>query len=79
MCDGDLLLYNRLVLSICPETFGMEEVKKALLLLMIGGITKEMVDGMKIRGNINVILMGDPDIAKSQILKHFSNFPPRGI
>ena len=79
MCDGDLQLYNRLALSICPEIFGMEEVKKALLLLMIGGITKEMVDGMKIRGNINVLLMGDPGIAKSQMLKHISTFAPRGI
>lgn len=79
LCDGDLQLYNRLALSICPEIFGMEEVKKALLLLMIGGITKEMVDGMKIRGNINVLLMGDPGIAKSQMLKHISTFAPRGI
>ena len=40
MCDGDMQLYNRLALSICPEIFGMEEVKKALLLLMVGGVTK---------------------------------------
>ena len=58
-------LYTRLASSICPEIFGMDEVKKALLLLMIGGVTKEMNDGMKIRGNINVLLMGDPGIAKS--------------
>ena len=57
----------------------MDEVKRALLLLMIGGVTKEMVDGMKIRGNINVLLMGDPGIAKSQMLKHISTFAPRGI
>ena len=79
MCDGDMQLYNRLALSICPEIFGMEEVKKALLLLMVGGVTKEMVDGMKIRGNVNVLLMGDPGIAKSQMLKHISTFAPRGI
>jgi len=42
-------------------------------------VTKEMVDGMKIRGNINVLLMGDPGIAKSQMLKHISTFAPRGI
>ena len=57
----------------------MDEVKKALLLLMIGGVTKEMVDGMKIRGNINVLLMGDPGVAKSQLLKHIATFAPRGI
>ena len=76
---GEMTLYNRLAASICPEIFGMDEVKKALLLLMIGGVTKEMVDGMKIRGNINVLLMGDPGIAKSQMLKHISTFAPRGI
>ena len=79
VCDGDMQLYNRLAQSICPEIFGMEEVKKALLLLMVGGVTKEMVDGMKIRGNVNVLLMGDPGIAKSQMLKHISTFAPRGI
>jgi DNA replication licensing factor MCM7 len=79
MCDGDMQLYTRLASSICPEIFGMEEVKKALLLLMVGGVTKEMVDGMKIRGNINVLLMGDPGIAKSQMLKHISTFAPRAI
>ena len=52
-------------MSICPEIFGMEEVKSALLLLMVGGVTKEMNDGMKIRGQINALLMGDPGVAKS--------------
>jgi DNA replication licensing factor MCM7 len=79
ICDGDMQLYTRLASSICPEIFGMEEVKRALLLLMVGGVTKEMIDGMKIRGNINVLLMGDPGIAKSQMLKHISTFAPRGI
>ena len=46
---------------------------------MVGGVTKEMVDGMKIRGTINVLLMGDPGVAKSQLLKHISTFAPRAI
>lgn len=46
---------------------------------MVGGVTKEMNDGMKIRGNINVLLMGDPGVAKSQLLKHIASFAPRGI
>ena len=57
----------------------MEQVKEALLLLMIGGETKEMKDGMKIRGQINFLLMGDPGVAKSQLLKHISSFAPRAI
>lgn len=77
--ENSMQVYSRLATSICPEIFGMDEVKRALLLLMIGGVTKEMVDGMKIRGTINVLLMGDPGIAKSQMLKHISSFAPRGI
>merc|ERR1712060_203059 len=78
-CESDNDLMKRLSQSICPEIYGMEEVKMALLLLMVGGVTKEMNDGMKIRGNVNVLLMGDPGVAKSQLLKHIANFSPRGI
>lgn len=78
-CKDDDTFFKRLSSSICPEIFGMEEVKKALLLLMISGNAKTMDDGMKIRGSINVLLMGDPGVAKSQLLKHISNFAPRGI
>ena len=78
-CENDNQLIRRLSQSICPEIFGMEEVKMALLLLMVGGVTKVMNDGMKIRGTINVLLMGDPGVAKSQLLKHIANFSPRGI
>jgi len=78
-CQDDGALLSRLSKSICPEIFGMAEVKQALLLLMVSGISKEMSDGMKIRGNINVLLMGDPGVAKSQLLKHTANFAPRGI
>lgn len=77
--ENDHALYNRLAQSICPEIFAMEEVKQALLLLMVGGVTKVMKDGLKIRGNINTLLMGDPGIAKSQLLKHIASFAPRGI
>lgn len=79
MCKDDDELFRKLASSICPEIFGLEEVKQALLLLMISGNTKTMDDGMKIRGNINVLLMGDPGVAKSQLLKHISSFAPRGI
>ena len=65
--------------SIAPEIFGHEDVKKALLLLLVGGATKEMGDGMKIRGDINVCLMGDPGVAKSQLLKHIATVAPRAV
>ena len=78
-CEDDNHLVRRLSQSICPEIFGMEEIKMALLLLMVGGVTKVMNDGMKIRGSLNALLMGDPGVAKSQLLKHIANFSPRGI
>lgn len=72
-------VYERLASSIAPEIYGHIDVKKALLLLLIGGVTKQTKDGMKIRGDINVCLMGDPGVAKSQLLKFVSRAAPRGV
>lgn len=76
---ADPALYAKLASSIAPEIFGHEDVKKALLLLLVGGVTKSVGDGMKIRGDLNVCLMGDPGVAKSQLLKYISKVAPRGI
>lgn len=62
---SDDQIYNIFSKSIAPEIFGMEDIKKALLLLMIGGTTLEMTDGMRIRGDINMAMIGDPGVAKS--------------
>ena len=72
-------MYEYLSKSIAPEIYGHLDVKKALLLLLIGGVTKEMGDGMRIRGDINVCLMGDPGVAKSQLLKYITKVAPRGV
>ncbi|OIW34475.1 DNA replication licensing factor mcm7 [Coniochaeta ligniaria NRRL 30616] len=72
-------VYEYLAKSIAPEIFGHLDVKKALLLLLVGGVTKEMGDGMRIRGDINICLMGDPGVAKSQLLKYISKVAPRGV
>ncbi|EMC91405.1 hypothetical protein BAUCODRAFT_127305 [Baudoinia panamericana UAMH 10762] len=72
-------LYEYLSRSIAPEIFGHLDVKKALLLQLIGGVFKEMGDGMRIRGDINVCLMGDPGVAKSQLLKYITKVAPRGV
>jgi DNA replication licensing factor MCM7 len=71
--------YTRLAMSIAPEIFGHLDVKKALLLMMVGGVTRHLPDGMNIRGDINICLMGDPGVAKSQLLKHIAHSAPRGI
>ena len=72
-------MYEYLARSIAPEIYGHLDVKKALLLLLIGGVTKEMGDGMRIRGDINICLMGDPGVAKSQLLKYITKVAPRGV
>ena len=79
MLKKDKSLYINLAKSIAPEIFGMEDIKKALLLLLVGGVDKTLPDGMKIRGNLNILLMGDPGIAKSQLLKYISHLSPRGV
>jgi len=75
----DPTVYQKLAFSIAPEIYGHVDVKKALLLLLVGGVTKAMGDGMKIRGDINICLMGDPGVAKSQLLKYISKVAPRGV
>ncbi|WFD28235.1 DNA helicase [Malassezia nana] len=76
---ADPFLYHRLATSIAPEIYGHEDVKKVLLLLLVGGCTKAMGDGLKIRGELNVCLMGDPGVAKSQLLKYIAKVAPRGL
>ncbi|ESK83480.1 dna replication licensing factor [Moniliophthora roreri MCA 2997] len=75
----DGTIYHKLAQSIAPEIYGHEDVKKALLLLLVGGVTKVTGDGLKIRGDINICLMGDPGVAKSQLLKYISKVAPRGV
>merc|ERR1712055_459059 len=73
---SDENFYDHLAGSIAPEIFGHEDVKKALLLLLVGGVDKNP-NGMKIRGNINICLMGDPGVAKSQLLGYIDRLSPR--
>lgn len=77
LLQGDV--YNKLAKSIAPEIYGHLDVKKILLLLLCGGVTKEIGDGLKIRGDINVCLMGDPGVAKSQLLKAIGKIAPRSV
>lgn len=51
-------LYARLASSIAPEIYGHEDVKKALLLLLVDGVSRQLPDGMKLRGNMHMCLMG---------------------
>ncbi|KAI5435929.1 variant 3, Mcm2-7 hexameric complex component, partial [Lathyrus oleraceus] len=54
--DGDI--YDKLARSLAPEIFGHEDIKKALLLLLVGAPQRQLKDGMKIRGDLHICLMG---------------------
>merc|ERR1712190_144162 len=72
-------LYERAAKSIGPEIFGHLDVKKALLLVLVGSLTKQLKDGIKIRGDIHTLFMGDPGVAKSQLMKQAVNIAPRSV
>lgn len=69
MIDSDHI-YTRLVESIAPTVYGHEIVKKGLLLQLMGGVHKETPEGMHLRGDINICIVGDPSTSKSQFLKY---------
>ena len=76
---GEDQLYSRLARSIAPSVFGHEEVKRGVLLMLFGGVHKQTPEGTKLRGDINICLVGDPSTAKSQFLKYVVSFLPRAV
>ena len=76
---GRPTIYNDLVRSLCPTIHGHADIKKGLLLLLMGGVHKKTPEGIKLRGEINVCIVGDPSTAKSQFLKYAVKFQPRAV
>ena len=72
-------LYQQLIDSYAPHITGHEVVKESILLLMAGSTQRELQDGSKIRGDINIFLVGDPGTAKSEMLKFCVRVAPRGL
>ena len=70
---------DRIIQSIAPAIYGHEDIKTALALSLFGGIPKNASNGMRVRGDINVLLLGDPGTAKSQFLKYVSQVSPRAV
>jgi replicative DNA helicase Mcm len=75
----DPMIYRMITHSIAPTIYGSEDVKQAIALQLFGGIAKEMPDGSRLRGDIHVLLIGDPGIAKSQLLRYVVKLSPRAI
>jgi replicative DNA helicase Mcm len=76
---GDPRVVDKVVLSLAPTIKGMEEEKEAIALQLFGGVEKRQPDGIRIRGDIHVLLVGDPATAKSQLLRYIADVAPRGI
>jgi len=75
----DKNLYQNLITSLFPTIHGNDEVKRGIALMLFGGVPKVTSDGAKLRGDINVCVVGDPSTAKSQFLKLVSDFSPRAV
>lgn len=73
----DPKVYEKLVASIAPSIFGHERVKEALLLQLMGGVKKKRGVGVTIRGDMHILLIGDPGSGKSQLLKRMSRIAPK--
>ncbi|KAJ0398200.1 hypothetical protein ATCC90586_005623 [Pythium insidiosum] len=71
--------YAKMARTICPTVYGHDEIRRGILLMLFGGVHKTTAEGIKLRGDINVCIVGDPSTAKSQFLKYICGFLPRAI
>ncbi|PIO16293.1 hypothetical protein AB205_0101130 [Aquarana catesbeiana] len=72
-------IYEKIAKSIAPSIYGSSDIKKAIACLLFGGSRKRLPDGLTRRGDINLLMLGDPGTAKSQLLKFVERCSPIGI
>ena len=72
-------IYDKIIKSTAPSIRGYRDVKEAIALQLFGGAAKQLEDETKLRGDIHILIVGDPGIGKSQILKYVSRLAPRSI
>ncbi len=74
----DPWVHRKVIQSIAPSIFGYDHIKESIMYLLFGGISKQLPD-IRIRGDMNVLLIGDPGTAKSQLLQYVARIAPRGL
>lgn len=75
----DPMVHQKIIRSIAPSIYGYEDLKESIMLLLFGGVPKMLPDGVTIRGDANVLFLGDPGTAKSQLLQYVAKIAPRGL
>ncbi|WP_306055129.1 minichromosome maintenance protein MCM [Natronococcus wangiae] len=72
-------IYEKMVGSIAPSIYGYDQEKLAMILQLFSGVTKQLPDGSRIRGDLHMLLIGDPGTGKSQMLGYIQNIAPRSV
>ncbi|MEF8790109.1 MAG: LAGLIDADG family homing endonuclease [Haloarculaceae archaeon] len=77
--SNDPDLYEKMVDSLAPSIYGYREEKLAIIMQLFSGVRKDLPDGSKIRGDLHMLLIGDPGTGKSQLLQYIRNLAPRSV
>ncbi|XP_027139986.1 DNA helicase MCM9 [Larimichthys crocea] len=77
--DNPIAARNQILLSLCPQVFGMYLIKLAVAMVLAGGVQRVDSSGTKIRGECHMLLVGDPGTGKSQFLKYAAKIIPRSV